>query len=161
MVFVEIQVFIVTRFVSCVPTHTSSWILGIDVEDIGFLNIKIRARTICGQRTQVIIRVSFQSFLFERLLSEHQLRNTGGPPSTPENFSFCFGNEVDTADCLHSHRWDLEPDPAEEIAMISGNVADDHTSSPTPSRATAVSRSPFSLSVPGLSFSVLSLALSL
>ena len=41
LVFVEIRVFIVTRFVSCVPTHTSSWILGIDVEDIGFLNTKL------------------------------------------------------------------------------------------------------------------------
>ncbi|EXB53671.1 hypothetical protein L484_013306 [Morus notabilis] len=63
MVFVEIRVFFVTRFVSCVPTHTSSWILGIDVEDIGFLNTKIGVRPVHGQRTQVIIRVDFQKGL--------------------------------------------------------------------------------------------------
>ncbi|EXB68666.1 hypothetical protein L484_024680 [Morus notabilis] len=60
-----------------------------------------------------------------------------------ENFGFCFGNEVDAANRLHSLRWDLKPDPAEEIAMITRNVADDREverlSSLAPSRATVVS----------------------
>ena len=50
------------RFVSRVPTHTSTWNQGIDVEDFGILNTKLGARTIRGQRIQVIIRVGFQLF---------------------------------------------------------------------------------------------------
>ena len=39
-----------TYFVSRVPTHTSTWNQGIDVEDFGILNTKLRARTVRGQR---------------------------------------------------------------------------------------------------------------
>jgi len=38
------------RFVSRVPTHTSTWNQGIDVEDFGVLNTKLGARTVRGQR---------------------------------------------------------------------------------------------------------------
>ena len=39
-----------TCFVSRVPTHTSTWNQGIDVEDFGVLNTKLGARTVRGQR---------------------------------------------------------------------------------------------------------------
>ena len=39
-----------TCFVSRVPTYTSTWNQGIDVEDFGVLNTKLGARTVRGQR---------------------------------------------------------------------------------------------------------------
>ena len=39
-----------TCFVSRVPTHTSTWNQGIDVEDFRVLNTKLGARTARGQR---------------------------------------------------------------------------------------------------------------
>ena len=62
LVLVEIRVFKKPIFVSCVPTHTSTWNQGIDVEDFGILNTKLGARTVRGQRIQVIIRVVLQVF---------------------------------------------------------------------------------------------------
>ena len=73
LVFVEIRVFKKPVFVSRVPTHTSTWNQGIDVEDFGVLNTKsLEPGLFVVKENQVIIRVGYKVF-FRLILESYKL----------------------------------------------------------------------------------------
>ena len=62
------------RFVSRVPTHTSTWNQGIDVEDFGVLNTKsLELGLFVVKENQVIIRVGYTVFFFRLILESYKL----------------------------------------------------------------------------------------